>query len=301
MVGQSQYTQNRSKSMITVLNHIPVSDSYQKVKQRRNLMMSYAIKEARENIPLPSNMTKDKGDFTQVATDNSNYLDRSSLSWKEQKNYSASEVFQDASNSNTPRKPKVSETGLNSKSTPAIREELPCQKVSKYFKPKERPNLPPDMKLVPETTGETEILDIEKARSDAELREFLITCLRVGIVPPNQDTPLWQAVHTLVSKAIVPLSRVGFLPVIPKPITEDASCHQLCLNFENVRQQVNQPTLPVWCDEQVFDKVVDILLSNPEKFKHLFRCMGPLHMVRILPMHGSFPHGKNSSEVCRGS
>ena len=92
--------------MITVLNHIPVSDSYQKVKQRRNLMMSYAIKEARENIPLPSNMTKDKGDFTQVATDNSNYLDRSSLSGKEQKNYSASEVFQDASNSNTPRKQK---------------------------------------------------------------------------------------------------------------------------------------------------------------------------------------------------
>ena len=101
-------------------------------------------------------------------------------------------------------------------------------------------------------------------------------------MPPNQDTPLWQAVHTLVSKAIVPLSRVGFLPVIPKPITEDASCHQLCLNFENVRQQVNQPTLPVWCDEQVFDKVVDILLSNPEKFKHLFPNMGPFHMVRIL-------------------
>ena len=92
---------------------------------------------------------------------------------------------------------------------------------------------------------------MNKARSDAEQREFLITCLRVGVFPQSQDTPLWQAVHTLVSTAIVPLSRVGFLPVIPKPITQDASCHQLCLNFENVRQQVNQPTLPIWCDEQV--------------------------------------------------
>ena len=135
MVGKTQYTRDRSKSMITVLNHIPVSDSYQKVKQRRNLMMCYAIKEARENIPLPSNMTKGKGDFTQIATVNSNYLDRSSLSAKEQKNYSASEVFQDATNSNAQRKPKFSETGLNPKSTQAIREELPCQKVSKYFKP----------------------------------------------------------------------------------------------------------------------------------------------------------------------
>ena len=96
--------------------------------------MSYAIKEAKENIPLPSNITKDKGDFTQVATDNSNYIDRSSLSGKEQKNYSASEVFQDATRSKTPRKPRVSETGLDPKCTPATREELPCQKVSKYIK-----------------------------------------------------------------------------------------------------------------------------------------------------------------------
>ena len=70
--------------------------------------------------------------------------------------------------------------------------------------------------------------------------------------------------------------------MIPKPITQDASCHQLCINFENVRQQVNQPTLPIWCDEQVFDKMVDILLSNSEKFKDLFPCLGPFHMARIL-------------------
>ena len=208
MVGQSQYTRDRSKSMITVLNHIAVSDSYTKVKRRRNLLMSYAIQNAKENIPLPSNITKYKGDFTQVATDNSNYLDRSSMSGKEQKNYSASEVFQDATKSETPRKPKVSETGLDPKFTPAIRKELACQKVSQYIKPKERPNLSGNMKIVPETTGQTEILDMKKARSDAELKEFLITCLRVGVFPPYQDTPLWQAVHTLVSKAIVPLSRV---------------------------------------------------------------------------------------------
>ena len=108
MVGQTQYTRDRSKSMITVLNHVPVSESYPKVKRRRNLLMSYAIKEAKENIPLPSNITKDKGDFTQVATDNSNYIDRSSLSGKEQKNYSATR-------SKTPRKQRISETGISPK------------------------------------------------------------------------------------------------------------------------------------------------------------------------------------------
>ena len=106
-----------------------------------------------------------------------------------------------------------------------------------------------------------------------------------GVIPPTEDTPLWQAVHTLISSAIVPLSRVGFLPVIPKPITEVASCHQLCLNLENIRRQVNQPTLPIWCDEQVYEEIVDLLLfllSHPDKFKNLFPCMGPFHMTRIL-------------------
>ena len=39
MIGQTQYSRDRSKSMITVLNHIPVSDSYWKVKNRRQLLM----------------------------------------------------------------------------------------------------------------------------------------------------------------------------------------------------------------------------------------------------------------------
>ena len=90
-----------------------------------------------------------------------------------------------------------------------MRQELPCQKVNKYFKPKERPYLPQDMHLVPETAP-TELLDMDSAQEEAANKEFLIGCLCVGIVPPKQDIPTWQAVHTLVSIANVPLQRVGF-------------------------------------------------------------------------------------------
>ena len=45
---------------------------------------------------------------------------------------------------------------------------------------------------------------------------------------------------------------------------------------------INQPSLPIWCDEQVFDKIVGILLSNSEKFKDLFPYLDPFHMARIL-------------------
>ena len=61
--------------------------------------------------------------------------------------------------------------------------------------------LPFAMKLAPKTTGETNILDMEKARPDAELQEFLITFLRVGVLPPNRLTSFRQTVHSLISAA----------------------------------------------------------------------------------------------------
>ena len=76
--------------------------------------------------------------------------------------------------------------------------------------------------------------------------------------------------------------RVGFLPVIPRPITDPATVRQLCTNFENVRKQLNQPTLPVWNDEGVFDILIDVLLANPADFKKLFPGMGPFHWAKVL-------------------
>ena len=58
--------------------------------------------------------------------------------------------------------------------------------------------------------------------------------------------------------------------------------NQLLMNFENIRQQLKQPTMPIWTDEQVFDKMVDVVLSNPVKYKNLFPAMGTFHWMWIL-------------------
>lgn len=42
---------------------------------------------------------------------------------------------------------------------------------------------------------------------------------------------------------------VGFLLVIPKSITNHATFHKALENFENVRKQLYQPVVPVWCDD----------------------------------------------------
>ena len=280
MMGRACFSNNRNKTHITNLNHIGVSESYSKVKSRRNLLMGYYIQSAKENVPLPSTFTRDKEDFTQGATDNSNYLDRPSLSGTEMKNYAALCLYQDKTRNPSLAKPSVSSTGLNPKA-PLIRSELVCQKVQKYFKPKERPSLPENMIIVSESK-KPNILDLSSARRSATEKEFLISCLRVGISPVSMNTPIWQATHTLISDKNVPLMRVGNLPVIPRPITESATVNQVCLNFENVRKQLNQPTMPIWCDEGVFDILIDVVLYNPAQFSHIFAAMGPFHWSKII-------------------
>ncbi|KAH3789795.1 hypothetical protein DPMN_167983 [Dreissena polymorpha] len=81
----------------------------------------------------------------------------------------------------------------------------------------------------------------------------------------------------LVSSAVVPMMRVGFLPVIPKPITERATVIHCVTNFQSVRRQLNQESLAIWCDKGVFALASDIYLHETNKFSDLFLCMGPFH------------------------
>ena len=74
---------------------------------------------------------------------------------------------------------------------------------------------------------------------------------------------------------------VGLLPVIPEPITNYASVRQLWLNFENIRQQLNQPDFAMWYDQPMYDTACEVILTEPEPFKHLVPCMGPFHGKRI--------------------
>ena len=119
------------------------------------------------------------------------------------------------------------------------------------------------MLLYPENSN-IDILDMDSARQKASEREFVIGLLRVGLTPPQLQTPIWAATHTLVSSAVVPLMRVGFLPVIPKPITDPAVVRQVLTNFENIRKQLKQPSFVIWCDEAVFALACELVISEPE-------------------------------------
>ena len=277
MVGHNVYARDRSKTILTIFNRVVACAGYKQIRKARSLLASYAIHLAKNNeVPLPSNLTTE--DFTEGMLDNSNYIDRSSLSGTEMKNYSSGALAQDAMKSNPARKPPVSETGLNA-SEPLLVDKLPCQIVPNHQKPISRPNLPEDMILVPENKPNTE-LDMNGAREAAQKQEFVINLIRNGT---DQDNPqIWAAVHALVSTANVPLMCVGFIPVVPEPITLRPVVRHCLTNFQSVCKQLTQDFLPLWADEGVFNIIVDIYLHEPDTFKDIFPCMGPFHWCRII-------------------
>lgn len=73
-------------------------------------------------------------------------------------------------------------------------------------------------------------------------------------------------------------SSMLFLTSYSKINYQPCNCLQgINKNFENVREQLNQPVIPVWCDDGVFSPAMDIVLSRPKYWRtyycwdHFFR------------------------------
>ena len=72
-----------------------------------------------------------------------------------------------------------------------------------------------------------------------------------------------------------------FLPMIPHPVTEHFTVYTAMNNFLKVLPQLDQRSMPVFCDG-VYRLVVEIYLKCPEKFKPLVPCLGGFHMAKCL-------------------
>ena len=76
----------------------------------------------------------------------------------------------------------------------------------------------------------------------------------------------------MITSYDLPLMRVGFLLVIPSPVTEYATIRKALQNFQACRKQLNQDTIAVVSNEGVYHTVIDIILNEPETFKDIFLC-----------------------------
>ena len=280
MVGQSVYAKTRSKVLLTLLQHLGMSTGYSEVRRSRKLLSSYAVHASGvDETPIPSHFNK--SDFCIGAMDNSDYADNSSLSGMHSKHYTAMVMFQEAVNAPV-SKPSVSSTGL-SKSAKTLCQKLPCQIVPNHPKPVVRPSLPPDFPL--RENMELGLCDPEEAAKNADDIEFVLSLVRSGLQHSPMaagELPTWGGIHALVSRVKLTLMRVGFLPMIPEPVTNYGTVHKALCNFQSVRKQLSQDVIPVFSDQGVFQIITDLVMSYPDKFVDIYPMMGMFHYAKVL-------------------
>ena len=189
-------------------------------------------------------------------------------------------LFQEKT-ANAESKPSVSSMGLNKSS--CMPKVLPCQEVKVHPKPACKPSLPPDFKVI-EMTNVSSELDTLSALRDARVEEFLISFPRCGKKGEDLVMPTWSGTHALISSAVVPCMRVGFMPVIPSPVTDYATVRKALENFQSVRHQLNptQSLIPIFCDEGVYHTVADLMMDEPDKFSDIHDMMGFFHWTKTL-------------------
>ena len=80
----------------------------------------------------------------------------------------------------------------------------------------------------------------------------------------------------LISESDVPIMQVGFLPFIPRAVTDYSTLFTVILNLAN---QLDQNILPVYCDG-VFRIVIDIYLQRRNQFQNLIPMLGSFHTAK---------------------
>ena len=56
---------------------------------------------------------------------------------------------------------------------------------------------------------------------------------------------------------------IGFLPVLPYPVTDYTVVYTALKNFQDILSQLDQSHLPITCDEGVCHIAIAIIMNNP--------------------------------------
>ena len=103
---------------------------------------------------------------------------------------------------------------------------------------------------------------------------------KINASPDHQVVPEYHqvAVHSMLLYIKQNVQQVGFLPVLPHPITKYEALYKSLRNFHNILGQLDQNNFAIFCDEGVYHVARKILLKKPGEFKGLILCLGSFHL-----------------------
>ena len=227
------------------------------------LLASYAIKKSQDNLtPIPSHFrTGPDARFVSEAFDNMNMKGTKTTVC------CTLAVFQDADDTLT-QKPDVNDKKISTRLT----ETLPCQELTPWFKSKDRTSLPTDMKII----SQTDKIEL----SSQSRKQFIINAGRCAIAE-NRDEAYytWAAANALITNRCSPMKKVGFLPVVPRSVTNYSTVYSALQSFEDMKKQLSQ---------QIFRHTR--WRCVPSNYGHC--SISPIQIPKFISNDGHFPHGK---------
>lgn len=218
---------SKSKALITNMNRLGQSISHSTVERFQVGLASFTARSGELRTPLPSHF--DPCAFTTAAFDNFDH-ESYSLSGMKGTHDTVSVLFQQKNASVTP-KPNISDN--NDHSNRSFTKLLKCQEKKEFLKLPKNINLPDS--YTASTTGK--IIEPEEYQKTFESADFAWYLSRMDIGKQidnsslvhdeNQCIPSWSAFHSLLQEDNRPCDQVGFLPVLPHPVTSADTVYTL--------------------------------------------------------------------------
>ena len=128
-----------------------------------------------------------------------------------------------------------------------------------------------------------DLINLEIKTAERNQKQFIISCAE-NITKSDSKylIPSWAGIESLISESNVPIMQVGFLPFIPKPVTDYSTVYTVMLNMTKFASQLDQKILPVYCDEGVFRIVIDIYLQRRNQSQNLIPILGSFYTAKCL-------------------
>ena len=288
----------RSKTLITSFNHFGLSTSYDDLLRYHNDIASFVVESSETHVPLPSHFNPEL--HTMGAFDNFDH-EEDTESGVGGSHDTVSILMQDKS-INIVRKPLISETSV-AHGPRQFKEELPCQVLKEFIKPAKRADLNEEFVVTNKlfSIDPAEYNAIEAKDMAWSLARLDLSNIQEGVVQPISDVqnmPSWSAFNSVVSDETLPQKAVGFLPVLPYPVTEYTTVYTALINFQDILSQLKQMNMAVFCDEGVYKIAREILLYNPTSFKNIVLCLGSFHMAKVVMASiGKYLDGSGAKKI----
>lgn len=296
MCSQRIHALCKSKTFTTELNHLGLCVSYDEILRYHTDLAQFTSQQGDEVVPLPSHFSPEL--YTTGAFDNFDH-NEDTLSGQGGSHDTVSVLYQDKPQS-IQRKPRISETKVTH-GAKSFKKTLKCQERHDFLKPVKKGDIPADYTVA--DTCESSACSMDRkdmawSLGRMNLSEIDSNIISVSQSDGQQQMPSWSGFNSVVTDKDLPVRTVGFLPILPFPVTEYKTVYTAMKNFQNVLGQLKQERLAITCDEGVYRIARDIQLLHPEEFSDLVICLGSFHLLKIyLGCIGKYVRGSAAESI----